>query len=248
MMTENLLNFIQQNTEWAALIVFIVAFAESLVIIGLLIPGWLLLVGIGGMIGADILSFYPIVAAAYLGAVLGESLSFYLGYYYHEKLLSLPIMLKHQKLIDHSHRFFDKHGVSGVFIGRFFGPTRAVVPFIAGISEMSRHTFFWVNTFSGLLWAPLYLIPGILVGAAFALDSEESFNLLLILSLLAISVTMSVKHIRLYSKNSELKHTYWPLIKLLLSIAISLTILTLFIKSPYQGLLMEILSVLWEKL
>lgn len=150
-------------------------------------PGWVLLVGIGTMIGADVLEFLPIVISAYLGAVIGEYLSFYVGYHYHEPILKWKFVARHEVLIEHSRTFFKKHGALGVFFGRFIGPVRAVIPLIAGISEMPKRTFFWVNMTSGLIWAPLYLIPGILIGATFKLDSDVSSSLLLIM-LVVVSV------------------------------------------------------------
>ena len=160
-MTDTLLDFIRLHSEWALVIVFAIAFIESILIIGIILPGWMLLFGVGGMIGAGLLNFYPIVISAYFGAVFGESISFYLGRHYHKNILEWRVVAKHHKLIDRSRNFFLMHGVAGVFIARFFGPTRAIVPFVAGVSEMPKRQFFWVNCLSGLLWAPLYLVPGI---------------------------------------------------------------------------------------
>ena len=56
-MVESILEFIKQNSELAWLVIFVVAFLESMAIVGLLIPGWVLLVGVGTLIGADALSF-----------------------------------------------------------------------------------------------------------------------------------------------------------------------------------------------
>lgn len=249
-MTDNILLFIEQNAEWAALIVFIVAFLESIAIIGLLIPGWLLLVGIGTLIGVDLLTFYPIVIAAYLGAVIGEYLSFLVGYHYHQKVLAWPWVAGHQKLIDKSHEFFEKHGVSGVFFGRFFGPTRAVVPLVAGISEMKKQTFFWVNIVSGLIWAPLYLIPGILIGAAFSLEKQTGYYLIFILTLLAIASTVVWNYSKSYLKLSHRRKgkSKLPFAKVGLSWCILIVMSAIFIGSPYWPLMLEILTVVVEKL
>ena len=137
-MIESILEFIKQNSEFAWAVIFVVAFLESMAIVGLLVPGWVLLVAVGTLVGADVLSFYPIVFSAYLGAVIGEYISFHFGYHYHEKILSWQFVAKHKNLIRLCRRFFHRHGVGGVFIGRFFGPTRAVIPLVAGISEMNK--------------------------------------------------------------------------------------------------------------
>ena len=248
-MTDNILFFIEQNAQWAALIVFLVAFLESIAIVGLLIPGWLLLVGIGTLIGADVLQFYPIVIAAYFGAVIGEYLSFLFGYHYHEKVLALPFVARHQKLIDKSHDFFEKHGASGVFFGRFFGPTRAVIPLVAGISEMNKQTFFWVNIISGFFWAPIYLIPGILVGAAFSLEKDVGYYLIFMLAVIAILMTLSWNYSKKYFRlRKETSSNLLALVKTMLSYLLVLVSCVVFINSPYWQLLKQILTIVWQKL
>ncbi|TQV87871.1 DedA family protein [Aliikangiella coralliicola] len=248
-MIENILSFVEQNAHWAGVIIFSVAFLESMAIVGLLIPGWILLVGIGTMIGADALSFYPVVFAAYLGAVIGEYISFYAGYHYHEKILSWSFVAKHQKIIEKSRVFFEKHGVGGVFIGRFFGPTRAVVPLIAGISEMNKVTFFWVNLISGIIWAPLYLIPGILVGAAFSLDKSQGYELIFILVIIVGTLGFAIKASKSYWReryNND--DTLASVLKPALWWCIALVSLLIFVRSPYWNLFTDILSIVLDKL
>lgn len=247
-MIESFLNFAQANSQWAAVFVFLIAFAESLVIVGLFLPGWLLLVGFGSMIGADVLGFYPIVIAAYFGAVLGEYFSFYLGFRYHERILNWPVFIKQKKLFDYSHRFFENYGVIGVFVGRFFGPARAVIPFIAGVSEMNKRTFFWVNTISGLLWAPAYLFPGILIGAAVSIESEKANTLALILVLIGVALMMAVNLGKKYLLTQSEHRTGLGLFQWILSLMICCVSLMIFIDSPYWEVFVQMLLILGAKL
>ncbi len=245
-MTESILVFVEQNAQWAALIVFIVALLESIAIVGVMVPGWVLLVGVGTLIGSDILSFYPIVLAAYLGAVIGEYASYLVGYRYHDSILSLPFFQRHQRMVNSCHEFFEKHGVAGVFYGRFFGPTRAVVPLIAGISQMNKHTFFWVNVLSGIFWAPLYLLPGILVGAALSVDREASYMILGILGLITIMLYLATRYVKqyLYEYNAKVVEKQWKLINGVLCVVIGIV----FILSPYWKIFVQILYTLLQKL
>ena len=57
-------------------------------------------------------------------------------------------------------RFFQKHGGKSVFIGRFFGPVRAVIPLAAGVLQMPRGWFWFANVTSALVWAPMLLFAG----------------------------------------------------------------------------------------
>jgi len=243
-MSESILSFIEQNAQWAALIIFAIAFLESVAIVGLLIPGWLLLVGVGTLVGADVLDFYSVVIAAYLGAVIGEYLSFLIGFHYHEKVLAWPFVAKHQKLIDKSHEFFAKHGVSGVFLGRFFGPTRAVVPLIAGISEMPQRTFFWVNIISGVIWAPAYLTPGILVGAAVTLEDEARNFLVFILAMIAIFATLAWNYSRTFIKQFRQQSLQsMSGLKMALAWMIVVSMVVILVNSNYWPLVGQIVEV-----
>src|SRR5262249_45113951 len=52
---------------------------ESLAFISLLIPAWGVLVGLGALIGASGLNFWPIWVAGSIGAALGDWLSYWIG-------------------------------------------------------------------------------------------------------------------------------------------------------------------------
>jgi membrane protein DedA with SNARE-associated domain len=53
-----------------------------------------------------------------------------------------------------------KWGIPCIFIGRFFGPLRAVVPLIAGIFEMPFWRFQIANFSSAFVWAAVLLTLG----------------------------------------------------------------------------------------
>jgi membrane protein DedA with SNARE-associated domain len=246
-MLEALLKLVEQNAEIAFIIVFLVAFAESLAVIGLFIPGWLLLVGIGGLIGQEVVNFYVISFAAFLGAVIGEYLSFYLGYHYHQAILNMPLVAKRKTITDYAREFFTKHGVVGVFIGRFLGPTRAFVPFIAGISQMNKKTFIWVNISSAMIWAPINLIPGILVGAAYQLESEQANQILMFLVFIAIAVVLVGHYVKKILRDN-LSTDHWLKLKLVLSAAVLFVSVAIFVQHPiwqdFVGIIKTILTKL----
>ena len=57
-------------------------------------------------------------------------------------------------------RFFGRFGPWAVFLGRFFGPARAVIPLISGIFLMPAILFQSANLASALVWGFLLLAPG----------------------------------------------------------------------------------------
>jgi len=185
-MTEQVLQWISLHPEWSLLLVFSIAFLESLVIVGLLVPGWVLLVGVGVLIGHGELPFLEMASASFVGAVLGESVSYYLGWHYRDKIHHWSWFKKHPLWLEKSQQFFIKHGAASVAFGRFFGPMRALVPLIAGASNMPPMRFSLINLLSALVWAPVYLFPGILVGAAFNIPQAHKNTLLILLTSMVI--------------------------------------------------------------
>jgi membrane protein DedA with SNARE-associated domain len=154
------LDFIREHQEFAAPIVSLLAFGESLALVSLLIPATVMLIGIGALIGASGIDFWPIYFGAVLGAGLGDWVSYWLGRHYHEQIARMWPLSKHPDMLPKGHAFFEKWGWPGVFIGRFFGPLRAVVPLVAGTCEMPKAAFQIANWTSAAVWAALLLGPG----------------------------------------------------------------------------------------
>lgn len=158
--TQLILEFIKNHQTWSLPIVFLLAFGESLAIISLVIPATAILLAVGALIGANLLPFLPILIAASLGACIGDWISYWLGKHYHQKVINAWPLKKHPKLVYRAEQFFQRYGVMGVFIGRFFGPLRAVVPLIAGTMHMPNLKFNAANVISAPIWAFIILAPG----------------------------------------------------------------------------------------
>ena len=79
-------------------------------------------------------------------------------------------------MIPRGERFVKAWGIPGIFIGRFFGPLRAVVPLVAGIFEMPYWQFQIANVTSAFVWAAVLLTIGdvISVGAKYFSAEEKS--------------------------------------------------------------------------
>src|SRR5579862_9143748 len=62
-----MLNIVRQHQVSAPALVFVLAFAESLAFVSLLLPATAILLGVGGLIGAADIAFWPIWWAAARG-------------------------------------------------------------------------------------------------------------------------------------------------------------------------------------
>ncbi len=161
---DQLLEWIRQNPEYAGLIVFSMALVESLAIVGMLIPGVVILFGAGVLIGAGVLDFWTMCAWAIVGAVIGDGLSYWLGHHFEYLTERWRWFRLHPDHLQKGITFFEKYGDLSVALGRFFGPIRAIVPLVAGLMRMPPKRFYAANILSALVWAPAYLLPGMLFG------------------------------------------------------------------------------------
>nr|WP_274613891.1 DedA family protein [Yersinia enterocolitica] len=155
------IDFVREHETWATPIVFILAFGESLAFLSLLLPATVILLGLGALIGESGISFWPIWAAAVIGAFFGDWLSYWIGDHYKDRVGTLWPLSRNPQLLVRGHAFFERWGFFGAFIGRFFGPLRAVVPLVAGICAMPKFYFQLANITSAIIWAFGILAPGV---------------------------------------------------------------------------------------
>ena len=155
-----IVDYVREHQAWAAPLVFALCFAESLAFISLLIPAWAALVGIGTLIGASGLNFWPIWIAGSIGAALGDWLSYWIGYKLEKRVYHMWPLSKHPQLIPKGEDFVRKWGALAIFIARFSGPLRASVPIVAGIFAMPFWSFQFANFTSAFLWAAVLLKLG----------------------------------------------------------------------------------------
>jgi len=158
--TDAIVAFVAEHRAWAIPIVAFLSFGESLAFVSLLLPATVMLVGIGALIGAAGLEFWPIWAAAATGAFFGDWVSYWIGRHFGDRLDGMWPFVRHPDLLPRGRRFFDRFGIASVFFGRYFGPLRAAVPIVAGTCGMEFKRFQIANAASAMVWAAGLLAPG----------------------------------------------------------------------------------------
>lgn len=181
-----LFEWLREHPAIAASLVFLIALSESLAIVGLIIPGIFFMVVFGALITTGYLDFTTTVIAAILGAIGGDSLSYWLGRRYHKQLYNLWPFRKRPQLLERGVTFFHRHGGKSVLLGRFVGPLRPVIPAIAGMLSMPRDRFVLTNVGSALLWGPVVLLPGMAFGLSLELAAEFAGRLSILLVVLLL--------------------------------------------------------------
>lgn len=189
---KSLLGWVALHPHAFSVAIFVVSLMESLVVLGLLIPGAALLFGAGALVATGSLPLQPIMLWTILGAAVGDIISFALGLHYHQRLRVVWPFRRYPALVNRGVDFFVRHGGKSVFMARFIGPLRPIVPAIAGMMNMSLPRFLLIDALACLLWAPVYLLPGMVFGASLGLAAEVAGRLVVLLVAVAGFAWISV--------------------------------------------------------
>lgn len=197
----SLLNSIAAYPHWTLLVVFLIAFAESIVVIGIVIPAAVVMFTAGALVGAGALNIWTTLGLAALGAVSGDSLSYEAGRKYYEQIRKWRVFQRRTYLISRGEQFIRLHGGKSILFARFMAPVRAIVPFIAGTAHMPRNTFYFANIGSALAWSAAHILPGVIFGASIQLAKAVSGRLAVILILIVALVWFVAWVTRIAIKN-----------------------------------------------
>jgi undecaprenyl-diphosphatase len=160
---ETLLTGISDNFWLSMLVIFLVCVGEAVFILGLLVPSLPFLLLVGGIIAEGHLPFWPCFFAATAGGVVGDAISYWIGFALKDKIRTTWPFKHHLGLIEKGEIFFARHGGKAIFIGRFITGLKAVVPGIAGMMGMNWGYFTFINVISGFVWAGSHILPGMLL-------------------------------------------------------------------------------------
>lgn len=148
---------------WFYFAAFAVSFFESLAVIGLFIPGTALIIFVGFLGAFGLFEIIPMLLFIWAGAILGDLVSFHLG------TKGTKFFRQENRWLRASHlgraeRFFNAHGGKSVFLARFIGPIRSVMPFVAGLSKMNARDFLLWNVVGGAVFAAGFFYIGFFFG------------------------------------------------------------------------------------
>jgi undecaprenyl-diphosphatase len=182
---QTLLNWITLHPAAFSIAVFFIAMMESLVVLGLLLPGAALLFGAGALMATGALPITSIILSTIAGAIVGDFISFLIGQHYHQRLRVIWPFRRYPVMVNRGVDFFVRHGGKSVFMARFIGPLRPIVPAIAGMMNMSTSRFLVIDIIASALWAPVYILPGMVFGASLGLAAEVAGRLVVLLVVIA---------------------------------------------------------------
>lgn len=145
------------------------AFSETAVGLDLVVPGEAGMLVVGAAADQHAYSPVPLAVAAAVGATVGDTVSYAIGRRWGLALLERWRLTRRlvPKARD-AEGWFERRGGAAVFIGRWVGALRAIVPVIAGTARMSFGRFLAWNVLASVTWAGAAVTLGYVLGTSAA--------------------------------------------------------------------------------
>ena len=167
--------WLEKNPQWIALGIIGASFIESFALIGIIIPGVVLLAIISGL-AATSLNIIEVVTIAFFSSLLADVMSFFIGYSFRNSINKVWPFKEHPEFLQEGQKFFKQYGMIGLFIGKFIGPIRPLLPITAGSLNMDKRRFFLIEILSCFLWALIYTVPGYYAAQAIVSEQNNPFE------------------------------------------------------------------------
>jgi membrane protein DedA with SNARE-associated domain len=153
--------FLAESGVWAAPAFGLLAFGESIAVLGIVIPATPILFLMGTLVGSGRVDAVPVLGWAMAGAVAGYWLSWVAGRRIGHRLYQARGLRAHRRGVARARLFFRRWGGPALVFGRYLlGPFQSMLPLVAGVSRMDPHRFHPWNVVSGVTWVLVCLAPG----------------------------------------------------------------------------------------
>jgi membrane protein DedA with SNARE-associated domain len=158
-----------QYLSYGYLIVLVAAFLEYIIGVGFLWPGGtLILLGVLYCVNGQ-LSLPLLIGAVWIGAVLGNLVTYWLGLAGVLRLIKASRFYpKIEPYLERAHNFMLNYGRRSVFISQFIGYVRPFVSLLAGAVRLPFHHFLVYQIPAALIWNIIFCGVGFLLVKSFS--------------------------------------------------------------------------------
>ncbi len=177
------------------LVVGLLVFGEAAVFLGFVLPGETAVI-VGGFIASQgKVNVVALCAVVVVAVIAGDSVGYLVGARYGTSLLDTRLLSRRRAGIHRALEGLERRGATYVFLGRFTAFFRAVVPGLAGMSDLAYRRFFLANAAGGICWGVGYTLLGYFAGHAYKkVESYSTYAAIGVAVLVvAIAVAFSVR-------------------------------------------------------
>ena len=166
----HLLELIANYGVWIYAILFLIVFCETGLVVTPFLPGDSLLFATGALAAAGALNVWLAFALMLTAAVAGDAVNYAVGRTAGLRVIELSKTHRtwrrwiNPEYIARAHEFFERRGGKAIVLGRFMPIVRTFVPFVAGVAEMSYHSFALYNVTGALAWVGICISAGYVFG------------------------------------------------------------------------------------
>lgn len=148
-------------------IIALLVFGEAAVLLGFVLPGETAVL-IGGFLASQgHLDVVTLIVIVVISAIVGDTVGYEIGKHLGPRLLEVRVLQKHRARLDQSQELLRRRGGPAVFLARWTAFFRAVMPGLAGLSQMRYRTFLPWNALGGIAWGITYSLVGYFAGASY---------------------------------------------------------------------------------
>jgi membrane-associated protein len=162
---------------------FAIFFSETGLVFMAFLPGDSLLFVAGAVAAAGAMNVWILMPVVILGAILGNTLNFYIGVWLGRKIYDGSIGWIDQGALRRTHDFYDRHGGKTIVIARFVPVVRSFAPLVAGAAGMPAARFQLFSITGAVLWIVSLVGGGYLFGNIPVI--RDNLSMILILGILA---------------------------------------------------------------
>lgn len=145
---------------WLLVVCGLLVFLEDAIFVGFVIPGETaaVLAGVGAGLGHIPLA--AAIAVVIVAAIVGDTVGYEIGKHLFKRVRGKGFVGRHEAKIVKTEEFLAKRGAAAVFLGRFVALFRAMMPAIAGATNMHYPVFLRWNALGGIVWGTTFVVLG----------------------------------------------------------------------------------------
>ncbi|KQP01223.1 DedA family protein [Leifsonia sp. Leaf264] len=146
---------------------------ETSLLVGLVVPGDSIVLVASTAVDGTV-EYFALIAAVVVGALIGESIGFYLGRWFGPRIRRSRLGGRiGEQNWQRAERYIERRGGIAVFVSRFLPVLHSLVPVTVGMSTMRYRRFLAWTAPASIIWAFAYVSVGSAAAGSFRETSDK---------------------------------------------------------------------------